>query len=61
MRYTSIHGTRNNRSEGYHGFPVDIWSAGIALYIIISGNLPFNRDKEHDLEYSILNIIYLLF
>ena len=55
MRYTSIHGTRNNRSEGYHGFPVDIWSAGIALYIIISGNLPFNRDKEHDLEYSILN------
>ena len=43
------------RGEGYHGFPVDIWSAGIALYIMLSGNLPFNKDKEHDLEYSILN------
>lgn len=43
------------RGAGYHGFPVDIWSAGIALYIMLSGNLPFNKDKEHDLEYSILN------
>ena len=43
------------RGEGYLGFPVDIWSAGIALYIMLSGNLPFNKDKDHDLEYAILN------
>ena len=36
-------------------FPVDIWSSGIALYIMLSGNVPFNRGKLNDLQYEILN------
>ena len=37
------------------GFPVDILSSGIALYIMLSGNVPFNRGKLNDLQYEILN------
>ena len=43
------------KDKGYLGFPVDIWSSGIALYIMLSGNVPFNRGKLNDLQYEILN------
>ena len=46
------------KGEGYEGFPVDIWSSGVALYIMLSGNIPFNRDKIHDLQSAILNCPY---
>ena len=37
-----------NEGNGYRGFPVDIWSSGITLYIMLSGKLPFNLDEDLD-------------
>ena len=36
----------SSKENGYFAKPVDIWAAGIALYIMLSGQLPFNIKNE---------------
>ena len=39
---------------GYEGFKCDIWSAGVTLYYILSGTLPFKGSNIQELEKAIL-------
>jgi len=38
---------------GYKGFPVDIWSAGICLFAILYGNVPYKANQLSDLSQDV--------
>ncbi len=42
------------RDKGYEGFAVDIWSAGVALYAMLYGTVPFKGGDMKELQRQIL-------
>lgn len=48
------------KDKGYSGFKCDIWSAGVALYTMIYGNVPFKAQNMNELHEMILKGKYSL-
>ena len=43
------------KNRGYEGFAVDIWSAGVVLYAMLSGTVPFKGGDIKELHELIIN------
>jgi serine/threonine protein kinase len=48
------------RNQGYESFGVDVWSAGVVLYAMLSGTVPFKANNMNDLHKMIMKGNYPL-
>lgn len=48
------------RDKGYEGFNVDIWSAGVVLFAMLYGTVPFKANNMHELHKLIIKGKYTL-
>eukprot|EP00759_Apiculatamorpha_spiralis_P046331 PhF_6_TR42779/c1_g1_i1/m.64720 len=63
-RLKSVCGTPNYvapevlRRDGYNGFKSDVWSCGVVLYVMLTGQLPFHAENTQELLHSIITGTY---
>lgn len=43
------------KDKGYDGFKVDVWSAGVCLYAMLIGTVPFKAASMQELHHLIIN------
>ena len=48
------------KDKGYEGFAVDIWSAGVVLFAMVYGTVPFKANNMHVLQKLIIKGKYTL-
>lgn len=48
------------RDQGYYGFSCDLWSAGVVLYAMLYGTVPFKANNMNDLHKLIMKAKYTL-
>ncbi len=48
------------RDKGYEGFAVDIWSAGVVLFAMVYGTVPFKANNMNELHKLIIKGKYTL-
>ena len=46
------------QKKDYNGFQTDIWSLGVILFLMLSGNYPFKGVSERELYQKIMRGIY---
>ena len=46
------------KNEGYKGFKADLWSAGVVLFALLFGTVPFKANNMKDLHQQILQARY---